>query len=332
MNTKKRIVTMGGGTGQPTLLFGLKQIPDVDLTAIVSSSDSGGSSEKMRQDHRVLPPGDVVRCMLALADVDADVVKLFEFRPPEDEHTTMGGHRLGNLILTAATVQSNGDVLKGMRKVEKILNPRGRVFPITTEQVDLGARFENNVWVWREDLIDVGAHDGKGLITEVRLRRREVAGVEPRKGLLRPLKEALDAIRKADMIVAGPGDLFTSIIPNVLFEGTRRALKGRRGLLVFVTNVMTKRAETDGFTVRDFVSEFEKYAGVRVDAVLCNTEKPPPPILERYRQEGAAYVEPLLTPDCQWDGRRVVPFPLLAPGVLARHDSTKLAYAIRALL
>lgn len=325
-----RIVTMGGGTGQPTLLYGLKGIPDFDITAVVTSSDSGGSSEKLRRERKVLPPGDLIRCMLALATVENDVVQLFEYRPPGGG--IMGGHRIGNFLLTAAVEQSKGNSLRGLEKVAKILRPRGHVLPVTIETVTLCAKFENNEVVRGEHLIDTGDHNGEGRIIELWLERDDIPNGDRRKRTPTAVDQALKAIRRADVVVVGPGDLYTSVLPTVLIPTVGKALRERRGLLVIVTNIMTKRVETAGFHVQDFVTEFERYSGCKIDMVLCNSECPEKGILARYEEEGAMYVEPLLVPNCDWEGRKIVTFPLLAPGVLARHHPTRMAYMIRALL
>ena len=321
----KRIVTIGGGTGQFALLSGLKTIPDLDITAIVTMADSGGSSGVLRTERGALPPGDILRCLLALATADDDVVAMYQYRLTAGGG--VGGHTVGNILLTAAAEQQGGDFLAGIETHAKVLKPRGRVLPVTTDDVQLYARLADGTVLHGEHEIDGPVHDARSRIADVWLEPRAAA---------RP--EAIAAIASADAIIAGPGDLFTSIIPNVLVDGLADAARVAPGRLVFVVNAMTKRGETDGYSTRDFVLAFERYVGRPVDVVICNTQAPPMDVLERYQREGSEIVPSIIgnhtpvTTDCRWDERRIVPFPLLGAGPLARHDPTKLAHVIRALL
>ena len=336
----KHIVTMGGGTGQPAVLAGLKNLRakrrDLSLTAVVTSADSGGSSEKLRCERRVLPPGDMIRCLLALGNADADVMGLVEHRPLGEG--IMGGHRIGNILLTGSMERHPHDVARAIRTVGKITRSKGTVLPITDELVDLWARFENGVEVCGEDVIDKGTHAGTGRITAMWLKRRTENernhDPTPESIPIPASSRALRAIGVADLIIAGPGALYTSVIPTVLFAEMQKALRDRRGTLVLVTNIMSKRAETFGFGATDFVAEFEKYAGCEVDVVVCNNESPEAAVLERYSREGAQFVE---LPAVGRLGRRlVIAMPLIAPLAhiddVVRHDSARLAEVIATLL
>jgi len=311
----KKIVTIGGGTGQFALLTGLKTIPDLDITAVVTMADSGGSSGVLRTERGALPPGDVLRCLLALATADPDVVRLFEYRLAEGGG--IGGHTIGNLALTGSAEQQQS-FLDGIGTLAKILDVHGRVLPVTTERVELLARLADGTVLRGEHEIDQTDGNGRARITEVWLEPTATA-----------LPEVLEVIRSADAVIAGPGDLYTSIIPNVLVGSMMDALRALRGRLIFVVNAMTKRGETDGFHARNFLEAFERYAGRRVDAVICNTRPPAPDIAEKYAREGATFVPPT---NGEWDDRAVIAFPLLSDGPLARHDPIKLAHVIRALL
>ncbi|MDO8598840.1 MAG: YvcK family protein [bacterium] len=320
----KRIVTIGGGTGQFGLLSGLKAIPDIDITAVVTMADSGGSSGVLRTERGALPPGDVLRCLLALATADDDVVQLFQYRLADGGG--VGGHTLGNLVLTGAAERKES-FLGGIETVAKLLQPRGRVLPVTTDRVQLRARLEDGTVLQNEHDIDCPTDEARSRIVEVWL--------EPE---AEPFPDVLDAFRSADAVVVGPGDLFTSIIPNVLVREVPDALRETPGQLVFVVNAMTKRGETDEYSARDFVLAFERYVGRAVNVVVCNTQAPDPDVLARYQREGANVVDAIVgnhtpvTSDCRWEDRRIVPFPLLADGPFARHDPMKLAHVIRALL
>ena len=329
-----RIVTIGGGTGQFTLLSGLKTISDFDITAIVAMSDSGGSSGTLRTERGALPPGDLLRCLLALATADADVLRLFG-----DRFTAggwLGGHTLGNLAITTGTEQHDGDILAGIATMAKLLGVRGRVLPVTRTRVDLCAERDDGTIVRGEHAI------GERVDTSSPWTDRTITDVwlDPEAD---PLPETLEAIASADAIVVGPGSLFTSIIPNVLVRGVPEALRSARAQLVYVVNTMTEASETDEFTAVEFVQEFERYAGRRADAVIYNTQLPAEDVEARYRSEGAHSVLPYMIPSNPDDpddafagyaheGRQLIPFPLLGTGPLIRHDPIKLAHVIRALL
>lgn len=307
-----RMVTMGGGTGQYALLTGLKTIPDFDITAIVTMADSGGSSGVLRTERGVLPPGDILRCLLALATADEDVVRLFEHRLAAGGG--IGGHTIGNIALTGAAEQQSS-FLDGIATLGKILALRGNVLPVTLDQVELRGRRADGTRINGEHTF--GQRDA-ARITDVWL--------EPN---AKPLREAIASIRSADAIVAGPGSLWTSIIPNLLVEGVADAVRACHGPLIVVVNAMTEAGETDRFRASDFVEELERYAKRTADTVICNTRRPAADVLAKYECEGAQWVPP--PSDLAWGGRTIVPFPLLSDGPFARHDSERLAHVIRAL-
>lgn len=312
----KRIVTIGGGTGQFALLSGLKTIPDLDITAVVTMADSGGSSGVLRTERGVLPPGDIIRCLLALATADDDVIGLFHHRLTAGGG--VGGHRIGNIALTGAVEQRDNDFLAGVATISKVLAVRGRVLPVTIEKTDLCARLSDGSEIRGEHRIDHPEHDTRLPIADVWLDPKVTA-----------LAEVREAMLHADAVVAGPGDLYTSIVPNVLVGGIRETLRSMRAKLILIASAMTKRGETDGFTAREFAAAFERYTERNVDVVVCNTTRPEPDLLARYGQEGARFMRPI---DGNWNGREVVRFPLLGDGPFARHDPIKLAHVVRALL
>jgi uncharacterized cofD-like protein len=320
--TMKRVVTMGGGTGQYTLLSGLKTIPDIDITAIVTMADSGGSSGVLRTERGALPPGDVLQCLLALATVDDDIVDLFQHR--FSSGGAMGAHTLGNIALTAAA-EKNGSFLKGIKTAEKMLRPRGHVLPVTTDRVELCARLSDGASIRGEHRIDRREHAEDVRISDLWLEPSATAN-----------PDVLEAIAGADAIVAGPGDLFTSILPNVLVADVADALARAPGTLIFVVNTMTKQGETDEFGIADFVETFERHAQRRVDIIVYNTQTPAPDLLAKYEIEGSTLVSAKVNGHASdrsrdWEGRTIIPFPLLSAGSFARHDPIKLAHVIRAL-
>lgn len=312
----KHIVTIGGGTGQYALLSGLKTIPDLDITAIVTMADSGGSSGILRTERGVLPPGDILRCLLALATADEHVVRLFEHRLAAGGG--VGGHTIGNLALTGAAEQQDGNFLAGIATLAKLLAVRGRVLPVTVAQTTLCARLDDGTVLRGEHEIDRTDRDPVRRIVEVWLEPHAAA-----------IAEVLAVVHDADAIIAGPGDLFSSIIPNLLIAGMPEALHTSPARLTIVVNAMTKRGETDGFDTCAFVDAFERYAGRTVDTVLCNTRLPAADIREKYAREGA---HPIRPPSMDWRPDEVIRFPLLGSGPLARHDPIRLAHVIRALL
>jgi len=311
------IVTIGGGSGQSNLLHGLKDELGFKITAVVSSADSGGSSGVLRDAHSVLPPGDFRRCLQALATTQN---RAFQKAFLNDDR--VGGDPLLNVMLVHL-MKRYGEP-HAFTIMEEMLETRGHVYPVTLSRVDLCAEFENGVGVRGEHLIDTGEHDGSGRILRVWLEPRECETGKRRH--MNPFAHVLTAIAEAEYIVICPGDLYTSILPNVLVHGIPEALQKTSADLVFITNVMTKRSETSGFRAEDFVREFEKYAGRRVDTVVCNSWQPTDAILlDGYAREGAVpvwFFTELI--GGRWDSRRVVRDQIgMVSGTKKRDGSTK---------
>ena len=302
-----RIVAVGGGTGLATLLRGLKSHP-VDITAIVTVSDDGGSSGRLRGQLGVPPPGDVRNCLVALAEAEPLMQELFQYRFPRG--SDLGGHSLGNLLLAALT-QLTGDFEQAVALCSRVLKIRGQVLPATRDPVVLGA-----------ELRDGGVVRGETVVTTCgpRVRRLflEPAGAEP-------LPQAREALEAADAIVIGPGSLYTSVIPPLLVEGLRQAVCGARALRIYVCNVMTQPGETDGYTASRHVETLFGQVGARVsDVVVINVQRPQPELLARYREQGAHPV--VADPEPIHDmGLRVVKGRLLQEGDLVRHHPERLA-------
>lgn len=308
---KEKIVVIGGGTGSYNVLCGLKKYP-VDLTAVVTMMDSGGSTGRLRDEFGFLPPGDVRRCLVALSSDTGLLRKLFEYR--FDRGSGLSGHRFGNLFLTVLRDLTGGDAA-AVREAAKILNVRGQVLPVTLNNCQLGVVLENGQTVVGETNISIPRHDP-------RLRIRSLF-VVPR---ARINKEAEAAILEADKIIIGPGDLYTSILPNIAVSGVKAALRKTRARVIYVCNIMTKAGETLGFTAVDFVRELEHYLGRGiVRDIVCNDQKPPARLLKRYAAERAEFVEPDL------EEGRVRRASLLGGRDLARHDSDRLARVLMSL-
>ena len=314
---RKRIVVMGGGTGTYTVLTGLKKYP-VYLTAIVSMADNGGSTKILREEFGILPPGSVRPAIVALSNAEQALSDLFNFR--FENGTGLNGHNFGNLLLTALTKQL-GSFEKAIEAAGNILDIKGKVIPSTLQDCHLFAELENGTVIEGETNIDVPRHNGNLKIRTI--WTEPDAKANPR---------ALQEIKEADLIVIGPGDLYSSILPNILAKGMKEALKTSSATKIYICNIMTKFGETTGFDARDFVSAIEKYLGKGVlDYVLLNTRKPLASRITKYEKEKAAFVE-LHEEDFKGSEFKVIKKDVLRKQGLIRHDSEKLAQALLSLL
>jgi len=307
-----KVVTIGGGTGLSTLLKGLKHLSSFEITAVVSVTDEGGSSGKLRKELNVPPPGDVRNNIVALAEDEDLLAKLMNYRFMEG---SLKGHSLGNLIIAALT-KIEGSFSEAIRTLEKVLAIKGRVLPVSEDHARLVARFE----------------DGEEVVGETNIVKKN--GKIVKVWLDRPI-EALpgvtEAISEAEMIVFGPGSLYTSIITNVLVKGVKEAIKRSKARKVYICNLMTQPGETTGYRVSDHVRELERYLEEKVDFVVVNTKRPSPEVLERYRKEGSDFVEI----DVENTQNTIIAEPLLTEIVdpldgkkKVRHDFLRLAGVI----
>ncbi|MDP3093182.1 MAG: YvcK family protein [bacterium] len=327
---EKKIVVIGGGTGTYVVLFGLKKYP-VKLSAVVSMSDSGGSNRILRDEFGLLPTSDIRQCLVALAannnGSEALLRKLFMYRFCRGKGTK--GMTFGNLFM-AALADILGSQEKAIIQTQNILKIKGEILPVTLTDSQLVAVYENGRKVAGEHYIDEPRHNGK---------------IKIKKAFLSPTAKAylpaIRAIKKADLIVIGPGDLYTSIISNLLVKGITDAIRKSRTKKVFVMNLMTKCGQTYGLSAKDHIFALEKYLGKNsLDFVLINSKPMPPGILKKYQAERAFPVVDDLK-DSQpkvirkdFLGRQVI--SRVAEDVLwrslIRHDSHKLAKAIINLL
>lgn len=308
-----KIVVIGGGTGLAALLRGLKEYTN-NLTAIVTVADDGGSSGKLRHEMGILPPGDVRNCLVALADTENIMEQLFSYR---FETGTLEGHSLGNLLL-AGLADTAGDFQKGIEQVGKVFALRGNVYPSTLEQVVLEA-----------DLVDGRRIKGE---TAVRTTAGKIQRVYLEPANCHPLPEALAALEEADLIVLGPGSLYTSVLPNLLVEGLREKIRTVNAPCVYVCNVMTEPGETDGYLASEHLKAILDHCGPGfVDAMLANKEIIPDEVLDRYAKEGAIPVKG----DAKSVERLGVKYfeaDLIQDGLVVRHDSHRLARELIRLL
>lgn len=311
MKEKKRIVVIGGGTGTYTVLSGLKK-HEVELSAVVSMADDGGSTRILREEFGVLPPGSVRPALVALSNAEKSVADLFSFR---FSNGSLKEHNMGNLLLTALT-QNLGSFEKAIEEAGKILNIKGRVIPSTLKSVQLMAELENGEVITGETNIDVPEHDGSLKIKKIWLNPSCKAN-----------PKAVEAILEADAVVIGPGDLFTSIIPNFLVEGISEACGTSKAKKIYVCNIMTKFGETSGFSSRDFLNTLEKYLKDGIEYMLVNTKVPSAERIQIYEKEQAEFVKHTLD-DFQDLSLTIVEQDLLRSSGFIRHDSDTLAQSI----
>jgi uncharacterized cofD-like protein len=324
-----KVVTLGGGTGTFTVLSGLRRYP-LDLSAVISMTDSGGSNRVLRDEFGILPTSDIRQALVALADEEGDrqiFRRLFTYR--FHQGTGIAGMTFGNLFMAALT-DIFGSQLKALEETAKILHVKGKIFPVTLTDIQLLARYENGHQVVGEHYIDEPRHDGRLKIVELE--------AIPSARAYRP---ALQAIKEADLVVLGPGDLYTSLVCNLIIQGIPAALRQTKGKVVYVMNLMSRYGQSYQFSAKDHLSVLEKYLGKGViDLILINNSRRfPKGVLERYEEENSFPVEDDLGND-----RHAVRTDLLSLLIfekakadklqrsIIRHDPEKLAKALMALV
>ena len=304
-----RIVALGGGTGLSNLLRGLKDY-SANITAIVTVADDGGSSGRIRQSFNVIPPGDIRNCIAALAEAEPLVTELFQYRFDDRAGDGLSGHSFGNLFLTAMT-EVTGSMEAAIEETSRVLAVRGRILPSTLEDVALIARFGNGDEVRGESQIP--KHGAPPIA--VRL--------DPREADANPL--AVAAIRNAELIVIGPGSLYTSVLPNLLVRGINRALQESKGYKVYISNVATQHGETDGYDAAEHHAVMRRHLGRDdiCDAVLANSNLPASPLPDEWQST------PVLAPgDGNYGTARLVLADLVDIDKRYRHDTQRLAAAV----
>lgn len=359
----KEVTVIGGGTGSYTVLKGLKKYVThgtIRLNAIVSMFDSGGSTGRLRDELGVLPPGDLRRCLIALADDSGEnyLRPLFQYRFQEengslegtrlgdlllraikklypadcyailaqitafdtpaaelldyvfDQGSEISGHSLGNLIISAAE-KKYGTMGAGVEKLRQLLRLQGNVYPVSLANSHLHARLLDATVIHGETYIDLPIGERAAI---------DYVYLEP---TAHAYEEAVAAIQRSDLLVIGPGDLYTSIIPNFLVGGIPQAIQQSRAQLVYVCNLMTKQGETDEYTANDFVRTIERYLGRKTDRIICTTNTLDADSLARYAQERQFPVQVDMT-----DARLVLAPLMHQRGNLVRHHRERLAELI----
>jgi uncharacterized cofD-like protein len=331
--TKKKVVVIGGGTGTFTVLSGLKKYPNLDLSVIVSMMDSGGSNRIIRDEFGLLPTSDLRQCIVALSsEKPSEIVRnLFTYR--YSQGTGIAGMTFGNLFMAALT-DIYGSQEEAIKKTCEFLDVQGHIIPVTLDNVQLVARYSNGRQVLGEHVIDEPVDDeNKGLkIVELDTIPKARANIN-----------AKESIKNADMIILSPGDLFTSLLPNLVVEGIASAINKSKAKVLYVMNLVTKYNETNDFKASDFIKEIEHYTKQgRINICLIHNDgKIPKDIIARYKQENAFPVVDDLT---EHKGLKVIRKNLIAKMIfekdkadklhrsLLRHDPDKLAETIIDLL
>jgi uncharacterized cofD-like protein len=315
MNAMKpaKVVVIGGGTGLSVILRGLKNKP-FHITAVVTVGDDGGSSGKLREDLNMPPPGDIRNVILALSDTEPLMEELFQYR--FQQGSGLEGHNLGNLILAAMT-EITGDFTTAIRETRRVLAVRGKVLPVTNQSIALHAETEDGEIIVGESQIPKASKKIKRVF------------LEPEN--VKPSSEAIQAIEKADMIVLGPGSLYTSLIPNLLVNGVADAIKKSNAKKVYICNVMTQPGETDQFSVFDHVKVLYEHMGCDLfDNVIVNTAKIPNELLEKY-YKGRAFPVRIDREKLAQFGFNLIEEEILLIDEYVRHDASKIADIIEKL-
>ncbi|QGU00361.1 LPPG:FO 2-phospho-L-lactate transferase like, CofD-like [Candidatus Syntrophocurvum alkaliphilum] len=310
IDRESRIVVIGGGTGLSVLLKGLKKLT-TNVTAVVTVSDDGGSSGRLRAELGVLPPGDIRSCLVALADTETLMDEVIQHRFQTGEG--LKGHSLGNLLLVAMT-EITGDFITAIKEVSKVLKVRGNVLPATLEHVTLKALMSDGKMVSGETLI--------------RNYKYKIERLFLKPEYCRPVPETLNAIRDADAIIVGPGSLYTSIIPNLLVDGVVDAIADSNAVTMYVSNIMTEQGETDDFTAYDHLKVILEHINKQIfNYVIMNSGNIDKYRLERYKEEKAIPVRKALQ-EINDLGVKVIEEDLVSQADFAWHDSDKLAKVI----
>ncbi|BBN98269.1 gluconeogenesis factor YvcK family protein [Sporolactobacillus terrae] len=314
MTERKKIVAIGGGTGLPAVLRGLKKYP-VDITAIVTVADDGGSSGKLRNELQIPPPGDIRNVLVSLSDVEPMFQQLLQHRFKTG--SGLNGHSLGNLLIAALT-SITGDFVKAVRELSRILNVHGQVLPAADQMIALGALMSDGSIV-----------EGESQITAA---NKKIEHVFIKPADIHPLPESIRAIREAKMITFGPGSLFTSVIPNLLVPDLAEEIVRSKARKVYVCNVMTQKGETDHFTASQHIKAIHRHVpSLFIDTIIVNSRPIKVDLLKRYAVEESEPVQ------IDWKelndlGIDIIHAPLIkTAGGVVRHDEAMVGRMLMSL-
>lgn len=310
--SNKRIVVIGGGTGLANLLRGLKHETE-KITAIVDMSDDGRSTGQLRRDFNMLAPGDIRNCIVALADEEEIYHKVFAYRFPHGRG--LKGHNLGNLLLVALE-DITGSFKKAVQEISRILNIKGQVLPSTYEDVILSAKLANGRVVWGQSQISITGH--RSSVRTVSLHP-ESAKANP---------EAVNAIKQADVIIIGPGSLYSSIIPNFLLKDIKNAVSKSKARKIYICNVSTERGETENYSVEDHIKTLVKHSDPKImDTVLVNSK-----IVLKSSGKRLGEVKNITTDTKKKNGYRIITADLIDDANPLYHSSEKLVKKLKEII
>ncbi|CDQ19265.1 gluconeogenesis factor YvcK family protein [Halobacillus karajensis] len=313
--TKPRVVVVGGGTGMPVLLRGLKNLP-IDLSAIVTVADDGGSSGRLRNEMAIPAPGDIRNVVAALSDAEPMLLELFQHR--FSTGNGLSGHSMGNLLL-AAMASMTGDFYKGIKEISRVLNVRGHIYPIANHSMSLHAEMEDGSIVTGE--------------SKIPKQHKKIKRVFVSPTPIQPLPEAVEAIKSAELIVISPGSLYTSILPNIIIPEIGQALKETKAKVTYICNVMTQEGETSGYTAADHIQALFDHIGEGVlQSVIVHNKPIEKGVRAAYAEENA---EPVV-----YDIDRIKEMGLTVieediidhKKPMLRHDTEKLAKLLHSML
>lgn len=314
---KKNVTVFGGGTGQSNLLRGLKKY-DIELTAVVTMADDGGGSGRLREETGMLPPGDIRNCIIALSDIEPAMETLMQHRFKEG---SLKGQSFGNLFL-AALNEIHGDFELAVSKISEILAVKGRVLPVTLDDVRLIAMLENGNIVNGESNISKECISQNTKISRILLSPADV----------KPFKEVIDKIKNSDIIVLGPGSLYTSLIPNLITPGIAKAIHESKAIKLLISNIMTEKGETTNYNIEDHINAIYTHSRCNIiDAVISNNKPIEENILKRYIAQGQ---KPLFLDKDQKSNIESLNISILEKDLitvkddLLMHDSDKIAETI----
>lgn len=308
---KIKVVCFGGGTGMPSLLSGLKHNPWLDITAVVNMFDTGGSSGELKDKFGILPPGDVLKCLLALSEDELDARKILLKRI---DHASFSGHTGGNLLLFAFE-KVYGNHLDAVKALSDVLSAKGKVLPVTSSQSTLCAKYTDGSTNKGETDIDKGMYNGQE-VKELFL--------EPS---VKASKEAVSAVKKADVLCIGPGSFYTSVLPNFLPAGIKDAIKRSKSPVIFTSNFLSEGLGMKGYKVGTVVSILEKYIGRKVSAIITNSKLPDKKVLQLYASERKYPIRLGSSND-----KRVITADLWSDPGIARHDPYLLANLVFSII
>jgi uncharacterized cofD-like protein len=310
----KRIVCLGGGNAMPkAVLTGLKKYP-VKLSAICAMLDSGGSAGRLRKDFNIISPGDIRRALIALANTSPAMENLFNYRFEAGE---LKGHNFANLFIAALELTTN-NYEKTIEEISRFLNIKHEALPVTLDNSELYAVLENGELISGETNIDIPKHDKKLRIKEVFLKPEA-----------KIYSKAAKAIEQADLIVIGPGDLYSSLAQILLTKGMPEAIKKSRAKKIYICNLMTKQGETHGFSVSDFSEEIERFLGQKIDYIVYNNKKPSKEALKKSKKEHPELIEPVSFKEKKYGSAgKFIGADLLPSSGKIVHDPNKLSKII----